>query len=284
MTQAELEKRQERATRETLVIKKTDEGFRVYSPGNPARNYLVSPDNDDPRCSCPDFESHANDPDWRCKHILAVSHHVGGSRQTSEEEDPVEREERLAIQEESRKSESLRTNSNGTSQMLLKRSVSPDGRIDSLSVEFSCPTSNAPAQEVRRHARTVLDLQSGIVQEFLGKRSDGNGGRNHPGNGDNRAVQARMLRIGGMDTKWGRRLYINVQVNGDVLKYFGSRKALAEAIEAAGYPDRAERLDEGTKLDLPCRVTTKQTDDGRYVNIDELLPSASSGSERRSVR
>jgi predicted nucleic acid-binding Zn finger protein len=284
MTQAELEKRQERAVRETLIIKKTDDGYRVYSPGNPARNYLVSRELDDPRCSCPDFENHANDHDWRCKHILAVAHHLGGSRQTSEEEDPVEREERLAIQEESRRSEASRTNGNGTSQMLLKRSVSPDGRIDSLSVEFSCPTSNTPVQEVKRHARRVLELQSEIVGEFLGKRGNGNGEDKHLRNGDNGPVQARMLGIGGMDTKWGRRLYINVQVNGDVLKYFGSRKALAEAIEAAGYPNRAERLDEGTKLDLPCRVTTKQTDDGRYVNIDEVLPAASTDSERRSAR
>lgn len=273
MTQAELEKRQDRARNETLVIKKTEEGFRVYSPGNPARNHLVTADPDQPSCSCPDFVHHAQDPAWRCKHILAVESHLDFARSTGDQVDPVELEERRAIQEESRRSEDARVKAKNPSQMLLKRSVSPDGRIDSLSVEFSCPTHESPAQDVRRHARRLLELQSEIVNDFLGKGVNGTGEKRPTPTGASRAVPAKMLRIGGMETRWGRRLYINVQVNGDVLKYFGSKKALLEAIEAAGYPDLTERIEEGTLLDLPCRVTTKPSEDGRYINVDELFPT-----------
>ena len=71
MTQAELQMRQERATRETFVIAHAKEGYRVYAPTNPKQVYLVSGE-DDLQCTCPDFEKHADDPEWQCKHVLAV--------------------------------------------------------------------------------------------------------------------------------------------------------------------------------------------------------------------
>jgi hypothetical protein len=282
MTQAELEKRRDRADRETFIIKKTEEGHRVYTPGNPARNYLVVADLDSPSCTCPDFTNHARDPEWRCKHVLAVANHLGVSREPADDVDPVEADERAAIQEESRRSEAARSNGRGPSQMLLKRSVSPDGRIDSLSVEFSCSTQEQPTEEVRRRARRVLELQSAIVDEFL--NTGGGTAPRSSRDGDEQAVEARMLRVGGLDTRWGRRLYINIEVNGDTLKLFGSRKQLSEAIEAAGYPNRADNVEEGARLDLLCRVTTRPSEDGRYVNIDTVLPAASRPAVRKSAR
>lgn len=281
MTREQFDKRQERAVRETFVIKKTDEGHRVYAPGDPARNYLVAGSVDEPTCTCPDFEHHRGDPDWRCKHIFAILNRANVNGR--EEEDPVEREERLAMRDEARGATAPPQNGNGPSQMILKRSVSPDGRIDSLSVEFSCPVANRPAQEVTRQARKALEIQSEIVGGFLGKNGSGNGDQSHERHGGNGAIEAKMLRIGGLDTRYGRRLYINIQVNGDTLKLFGSKKQLGDAIEAAGFPDRAERVEEGVKLDLPCRVTTKPSEDGRYVNIDEVFPAPRS-IQRRAGR
>ena len=52
--------------------------------------------------------------------------------------------------------------------MLLKRSVSPDGRIDSFSVEFSMPVSDIPDGEIKTKAQNVLQLQIEIVGAFLG--------------------------------------------------------------------------------------------------------------------
>jgi len=273
MTQAELAKRQERARHETFVIKKTEEGYRIYPPGNPTRNYLVAGTFDAPSCTCPDFEGNRHDRDWRCKHILAIANHLGhtsGARDSGgrgDNADAAEREETRAVQEERRGV--LET---GPSQMLLKRSVSPDGRIDSLSVEFACPVDETPGQEITHRARHVLELQSEIVETFLAKGDGCNAGRGDNGDGSQRAAEARLLRVGGMDTRYGRRLFINVQVNGETLKLFGSPRQLAEAIEAAGFPSRAERVEEGVRLDLPCRVTTKPSEDGRYENVDRVLP------------
>jgi hypothetical protein len=59
--------------------------------------------------------------------------------------------------------------------MLLKRSVSPDGRIDSLSVEFTAEVDGATPAEVSTRAERLLALQSAIVKGFL------NGARNRNG-------------------------------------------------------------------------------------------------------
>ena len=50
--------------------------------------------------------------------------------------------------------------------MLIKRSVSPDGRIDSLSVEFDCPVEEQSLEETVGRARKILELQREIVGHF----------------------------------------------------------------------------------------------------------------------
>ena len=157
--------------------------------------------------------------------------------------------------------------------MLLKRSVSPDGRIDSLSVEFSCAVENITAGEIKSRALKTLGLQSEIVESFLGANGKTNRQRAPQANGNNGPAPAQMLTIGGINTKWGRRLYISFQSNGQTLKFFGSRKQLADAIVGAGFPNLAERLDEGKQLNVGCRVVTKPSEDGRYVNVEQVLPT-----------
>jgi len=78
--------------------------------------------------------------------------------------------------------------------------------------------------------------------------------------------------IAGIDGKWGRRLFINVQANGRTLKLFGNRKQLAEHITAAGFWNMADQIAEGIRLNLPCRIITKLSDDGRWLNIEQVLP------------
>jgi hypothetical protein len=43
-------------------------------------------------------------------------------------------------------------------------------------------------------------------------------------------------------------------------------------IIAAGFPQLAERVDEGKQLNAPCRVVTKPSEDGKYVNVKQVLP------------
>lgn len=265
---------------ETLVISRTEDGFRVYSPSAPSKSYIVSGSPEDPTCTCLGFEQGAHG--HHCKHIQAVLNQLEKQTRAGTDPDPYEAEEGRAIQEEGRPSQGTHAKPvNGTAQMLLKRSVSPDGRIDSLSVEFSCPVDGAPAGEIKARAIRTLKLQADIVESFLNGTRAQNTQPNQPDHNGNGATPGRMLTIGGLNTKWGRRLFINVQVNGETLKLFGNRKQLADAIATAGFPNLAERIDEGVHLNVPCQVITKPSEDGRYVNIDRVLPAEKPGPQRR---
>lgn len=93
-----------------------------------------------------------------------------------------------------------------------------------------------------------------------------------------------MVNIGGMDGKWGRRLFINLQANGQSLKLFGNKTQLADAIRNAGFPRMAERIEEGVALRAPCRVITKPSPDGKYVNVERVLPLSMPGTDGRGLR
>ncbi len=268
MNQEQLGNRQARAENEPLVISRTDEGFRVYSPANATRSYVVSGSVQAPSCTCPDFQCHEGDLSWRCKHILAVLSQVGGP-----ESDTYASAERQAIQEESGTTADPPTNGSAH-QMVIKRSVSPDKRIDSLSVEFSCPVGTGASEDkIRSHAVDVLKLQDSIVKSFLCTNGKGAPATTAPQNGGNGAIAARMLNIAGMNTKYGRRLFIAIESDGRSLKFFGSPKLLADAITSAGFPNMAGRIDEGIQLNLPCRIIIKPSPDGRYMDVERVFPA-----------
>lgn len=287
MTQAQFAQRRDRATTEPFVISSTPSGFRIYAPTEPGQIYEVSGTPEAPTCTCPDFRFHRNDPAWRCKHILAVLSRpnggAGGNR-----EDSYDAEERAAIQEEGRSSRRKRpvTSPSNVSQMLLKRSISPDGRIDALSVEFSCPVENGATEIVVDRALDTLALQDAIIERFLRGRN-GTTSTSAPGNGsvqpsdDPDTTPAELLSVDGMNGKWGRRLFLTVQANGRRLRLFGTQKQLTEAIAAAGFPEKANGIAEGLTLNLPCRVRTEPTTDGRYLNITEVLPASPARSAGR---
>lgn len=286
MTEQELHGRAERAHEDALIMAPTEDGIRVYAAADPKKSYLVSGLPERPHCTCPDFRLHAADPDWQCKHILAVRDRFFGGSSASE--DGYEAEERRAIQEEARTPKRRTTtprNGGPAAQMLLKRSASPDGRIDSLSVEFSCPVADVP-DDVKARARELLALQGEIMGDFLkshpGKTTNGGNGaaQSSPSDMKSPAVPARLVAIGGMDGKWGRRLFITVEVNGTTTRLFGNKKQLGDALTAAGYAGFASHIAEGTSLGVPCRVVTKPSDDGRYLNVERVLPSDGNGSGR----
>lgn len=263
-----------------FIIAKCDEGFRVCSPLTPAQQFVVSGLPDNPQCTCPQFTAQVGDPEFACEHILAVLKEANGTSQAKANgattapagnggHEPPARTER--------KSSSGKPA--GGSVMVLKRSVSPDGRIDSLSVEFSCPLDKATTEDIKQRADRVLVLQAEIAAGFLklnGKGAhDGNGKPANNGNGTvANAVVGQMLAVASMNGKWGRRLFINVLVNGQVLKLFGSDTQLAEAVRTAGFPQVAGHLADGLALNLPCQVVTKPSPDGKYTNIERVLPAS----------
>ncbi len=284
MNQEELSKRKERAETETLVISLTDEGFKVYNPATPANSYLVSGKTEVPRCTCPDFQRHAADPEWRCKHIIAVLNQLEKAAARASKQGERESEESRGGQQENpqpekeKKERKPRNHRNGASQMLIKRSVSPDGRIDSLSVEFSYPVEKTSPEEIKERAERTLCLQSEILERFLASNGKGNGkaketaGTQSKADGNDGSVPAQMLSIAGMNTKRGWQLYIKFQVNGQTSKLFGKREELAKYIVAAGFQNLVDRVGDGMILNLPCRVVAKPSHDGKFLNIEKVLP------------
>lgn len=288
MTQTQFEARKERADNGALITSKTEEGFRVYSLHNPSQIYLVRQEGERWMCTCPDFETHKTDSTWRCKHILVVapwqknedgqvlpplveeSVHAPTPTQPSEEPPAPKQKQRRANQP------------TPPVQMLIKRSVSPDGRIDSVSVEFAMPVSGIPENEIKAKAVKTLQLQREICASFLtinGRTVPGPPPATPPtpsngnGNGNGMPVFARMLDIGKMNGRWGERLFVTFQVNDRRCRLFGSAKQLASHITSAGYEIGPEAIANGLRLDLPCRVTTKPSDDGKYLNVDQVLPT-----------
>ena len=237
------------------VVSRTEEGFQVYDAGDRSKRYKVSGTPEAPQCTCTTFQWHKTP----CEHIEAVFQQVNGQH----------------AQDDAVPNGQLSSNGNahyddGSLMMMLKRSVSPDGRIDSLSIEFSLPVElngQLPAQ-----AQQLLQTQSAIAATFLNGNGNGNG--NAQPVVANGPVPAQILSVGGMNTKWGWRPFLNVSANGQNLRLFGSRKQLAEQLSTAGYAQLGSNLNNGVALNVPCRATLKPSEDGKYVNVERLLPVA----------
>lgn len=259
-----------------LIITRVPDGFRVYSPFEPGTPHLVTGVPGEARCTCPEFlvsEAASQQP---CRHIEAVWTRFGGG-QPSETQDPYEAEERQAIQ-----AEGCPAPANGgparpearESQMLIKRSISPDGRIDSLSVEFSCPLNGETDSEVKERAMRFLELQSGIVAAFLqgnGKEA-GNGNMNGSPRSQPQAVPAQITGIGSSTGKWGKRLFITFDVNGRNLRFYGSKSQIEQRFTEAGYAQLTNLIEDGVRFALPCRVVTEPSKDGKFQNVVQVLP------------
>lgn len=266
---------------DTFIIAKSDDGYRVCSPLTPATQYVVTGIPNDPQCTCADYAHPDRPPDWLCEHILAVLSKVNAGHEANGNGSPVPATDRGSSEPPS----GTGKNGNGKTPggrsskgvlMLLKRSVSPDGRIDSLSVEFTCPIGSVTTGGIKELARVIVSLQGEIAADFLktnGKNGNGNGSRPHNGNGSTpaNAVPGQLLGVASMPSRWGQRLFLNVLVNGQVLKFFGSQKELAQAVKSAGYPSVADCLADGYTMNLPCRVVTKPN--GRYVNVERIYPA-----------
>jgi hypothetical protein len=293
MNETELEKRKARAANETLVIVPTEGGFRVYNPSAIANLYMVSGIPDLPKCNCPDFESHKSDPEWRCKHVLAVLNQQQGKEQqpikTAEvSQEPEQKQNNPQLSEPAEKKKSRPARESQRPRMLIKRSISPDGKINSLSIEFSNPIDWSAEEEIKQQAKRALMLEAEIVKNFLQtkvpeptksqipERPNGSGIPSSQSqansNGAGNAVPAQLLNVAGMNTRSGWRLFIGVQVNGATLKLFGTKRQLGDYVAAAGFASIADHLSEGMMLNLPCRVVTKPSQDGKYVNVEQVLP------------
>ena len=277
MTQEQLEVRKERAERDVFVITAAQEGWRVRSARNPSRFYLVSGDGTKLQCTCPDFQSHATqDPAWQCKHVLAVQDHQAKTGVADAQAEHELAEERAAIRAEGQGQVPRPTSANCepvAAQMLIKRSISPDGRIDSISIEFALPLAEATVSDIRDRATKTLKLQTEIVRSFLnGADTKTNSGRARQGHKPNGAVFGRLLDVGVTNGQYGERFYLNVAVNGRRARFFGTADQIAKAVTTAGEQVYATAIEPGMRFNLPCLVLTQQSQDGRYLNVTRVLP------------
>jgi len=281
MTQTQLEARTERAENGTFVISKTEEGYRIYSIHSPSLVYLVRQEGERWTCNCQDFEYHNLDSDWQCKHILAVAasqqREGAGTLQPGNGQTAAPPASLADGGPTDTPAKRDRKNPDGSAQMVIKRSVSPDGRIDSVSVEFSMPVSDRTENEIKAKALKTLQLQREIVTTFLKLNGHAGAGapstpQAPPNGGNGSPVFARMLDIGKMNGRWGERFFISFQVNGRNSRLFGSPKQLAEHIQAAGCDIEEGNIEAGLRLNLACRVTTKPSEDGKYLNVDKVFP------------
>jgi hypothetical protein len=279
MTQEQFRTRVDRAEREVFVISQGEDGYHVRSVRNPANSYLVSDMEGGWLCSCPDFETHAEDPSWFCKHILAVKNKYP-------ERDNYEAEERAAIGSEETAPEEPKP-VEPPAQMVIKRSVSPDGRIDSVSIEFSLPVSGASEGGIKFQAERALRLQTEIARQFLSMNDKRPATAEHSqpqrGNGNGSVASARVLDVGVSNGPYGERFFLNVAVGRDRARMFGSAKKIADALKALGENIPPEELGAGMRFNLPCRVTTERSADGRYLNVTQVLPIRTNGEMRYSA-
>ncbi len=184
-------------------------------------------------------------------------------------------EERAAVQAEAAGNGQPTNGEPSAAQMLIKRSLSPDGRIDSISIEFSFPLDEKAEAQIKSRALRVLKLQTEIVKGFLNGASakPNNGGTNPPQvQKANGASFARLLDVGVSNGQYGERFYLNVAVNGRRARLFGTAEQIAQAISAAGEKFLAHDVEPGLRVNLPCRVLTQQSRDGRYLNVVRVLP------------
>jgi len=281
--------------KKTFIIAKGEAGYRVCSPLTPAKQYIVTGIPHDPQCTCEEFMHPDAPPGWVCEHIQAVlkeAPHLEAEVSGATSPAPAGNGSSVEPPSHNGKNGNGKQPRNGKGiTMLLKRSVSPDGRIDALSIEFSCPIgSAAPTAGIQGLASVILALQSDIAAHFLktngngghttaagsphGKNGDKPHGSNGNGNGDvpADAVPGTLLGVASMPTKRGVGQYLSIMVGDKVLKLFGTEKQLSATIAAAGYPPLRDRLADGLMLSLPCRVVTKQS--GRFTNIDRVYPPA----------
>lgn len=269
MNQQQIETRKDRAEGESLVISLREEGgFRVFSPAQPTRIYTVASDAEGIVCTCPEFQLHRADPEWQCNHIAAVKDLASSQDAVSGKTEEFNERRGTSFQ-----TQSGNADLESPARLLIKRSVSVDGRIDSLSLEVSYPIDNDAPTDIKEGSEKVLGILSDIIEEFKGDNGKAPVERSALPNSGSGSVSAQMMSVGGMKGKWGgRRLFLNFDVNGQTVKLFGTRNELAQYIVYAGFPNLAERIGEGTMLNLPCKVMAKPSADGKYLNIEKVFP------------
>lgn len=166
------------------------------------------------------------------------------------------------------------------SRMLLKRSLSPDGRIDSVSVEIELGIDGLSALEIKARGLRALKLEDEIAQRHLTTPAPPASPPAQPklqpktqngfAKGNGHVASARLIDIGRTRNNC---YFINVQVGNKTAKLFGSRQRLVAELAKAGQDLTPEAISEGLRLNYFCRAVTEPSSDGRFLNVVQLFPA-----------
>jgi hypothetical protein len=301
MNEQQLEKRKQKA-KQPMVITKEETGFRVQSSSNAATSYLVAASRGILVCTCPDYERHEGEESYFCKHILAVKDFVlsqatmekqaqsnGNTKNKQEAESITHTPLQKAPNTNGTESPATRSSTISQPHMLIKRSLSPDTRIDCVSIEIDFNLADCSVSEIKAKAAQALKLQNEIAKEFL-MSCESSDRHAEPSLPQAQVLQpqvqvtpaavqpftpipAKMLSIGVMQSQWGPRYFITLDINGKSVKLFGSQKQLAKQIAVAGYAVSVEQIQDGAQLNVPCKVTVKPSNDGRFLNVETVFPA-----------
>ena len=271
-----------------LVVKSDGDGFQVYNPNEPNRVYQVTGSSQEPQCTCPEFRwRKPGEPERICVHIEAIMSQLREKMAPPDSArsrfEAVSGNGAHSTPEPQVVGENCVEHLGPAATMTLKRSVSADGRINSFSVELTLPVSGLVRHEVFNCARKGLKCQEEIVSSFLDDTIPETGGQDNDDScaGRDSPVPATLRDIGGMQTRFGWRFFINVEAGGETYKLIGDRKKLGQQLTNAGHARLGHQITEGKRLNVPCLAVIEDSADGRYTNVVELLPSRAQDSRGR---
>lgn len=164
-------------------------------------------------------------------------------------------------------------------RMRVKRSLSADGHLDSVSVAIDLSIDGLTAQQIKAKGLKALWLESELAQEYLA----GSGplatfskveakaeAKTEVADEEKFAAPARLLDVG--KTK-NNTYFINVKVGGKRARLFGTARQLVTQLAGIGQDLTPEAISDGLQLDYACRAVTELGGDGRYLNVVKLLPA-----------
>lgn len=280
---------------ERFVCLATDDGTIVYPASNSKDTNTVTGDPEHPSCTCEPFID-STGPEFRCVHVDAVFGRLAPpDPEPPQPAAPAARALR-AVESPSPAPTPAASPDSAPATMLLKRSISPDGRIDSLSVELSVPVTSLSTSEIKSKAALSLALQGEIAESFLkDRRPTSATPPARPAPTAAPAPQKPAPRPPALDvpeeavfgtatyagrTKNQKVFFISIEVDGERYRFFGDRRKVRDILAMLGSDVAQDELWQGVKLDLPCRVTLKESRDGDYTNVDRVFRASDSGGER----
>lgn len=265
-------------------LSRTDRGYKVCCG---TKTYEVTVENENIVCNCSSFQKQQKDNgSYYCSHITAAL------ADFEKEQTYIAPTDASATTEQIDSKVGLSSKPNGTAKvpltfptkqasalskqthMLIKRSLSVDGRIDSISVEIDFGLLDEDETVVKAQAIKSLKLQDKIIKEFMDVNQPKEELPEPPQvitptvSIPEETVNAIMTKVG---VTQSNSFYITFELpEGKTAKLFGNQKYLSNQIAVAGFSFPPEKIVEGVVLNIPCRVTTVVN--GKFINVDRVFP------------